>query len=110
MKQYKKYLIFIGILIILSPIGIFLPEIFNAGDAWGEWSIDTVKKQIGFEPKGMKQNAELYKAPVSDYNLGKENDSLPKLSLSYIISGVIGCGIILLITFGVNKLFFSKKE
>lgn len=110
MKQYKKYIIFIGILVILSPLGLILPDYFKAGDAWGEWSVESVKEQTGHEPEGMKKDAEVYNAPVPDYNLGKEDDSLSKLSASYIISGLIGTGIIFLLTFGASKLLFRKSE
>jgi cobalt/nickel transport protein len=106
---YKRYLIFLGILIILTPIGIFLPEIFKAGDAWGEWSIETVKKLTGHEPEGMKKAAELYSAPIPDYNPGKKNDTLSKQSVGYIISGAVGVGIILLLTFGATKLINRNK-
>lgn len=110
MKAYKKYIIFIGILIVLSPLGIIVPDLFKAGDAWGEWSVETVKEQIGIEPEGMKKDAAIYSAPVPDYNLGKEDDSLSKLSVNYIISGLIGTGIILILTFGTIKLIARKKE
>ena len=50
----KKLLIILLALAVLSPIGIFLPAAFNAGDAWGEWSTATVEKLIGFVPEKMK--------------------------------------------------------
>jgi cobalt/nickel transport protein len=108
MKSYKKYLIFLGILVVLSPLGLILPDYFKAGDAWGEWSVESVKKQTGHEPAGMKKAAEIYSAPIPDYNPGKEDDPLSKLSVGYIISGLIGTGIILLVTFGVNKIISPK--
>lgn len=110
MKTQKKYIIFIGILIVLSPLGLIIPDLFKAGDAWGEWSVDKVKEQTGIEPDGMKKDAAIYKAPVADYKLGKENDSLPKQSVSYIISGLIGTGIILILTFGAIKLMSRKQS
>jgi len=108
MKNYKKYILFIGILIVLSPLGLILPDLFKAGDAWGEWSVESVKEQSGIEPTGMKKDAVIYSAPVLDYNLGKEDDTLPKLSVSYIVSGMIGTGIILILTFGTIKLISRK--
>lgn len=108
MKPYKKYLIFLGILVILSPLGLILTDYFKAGKAWGEWPIESVNKQTGHEPAGMKKNAELYSAPIPDYKLRKKDDSLSKLSVSYIISGLVGTGIILLITFGMTKLLTRK--
>jgi cobalt/nickel transport protein len=110
MKKYKKYIIFIGILVVLSPLGLLLPDYFKAGDAWGEWSLESVKEQIGHEPEGMKKNAELYAAPIPDYNPGKEEDTLTKKSVGYILSGVIGVGIILLLTFGATKMVKQKTE
>lgn len=109
MKTYKKYLIFIGILILLSPAGIVLPHLFKAGNGWGEWSVESVKTQIGFEPAGMKKEAGIYKAPLPNYNLGKTNNSLTRLSANYIISGVIGTGIILILTFGAVKIMSRKQ-
>jgi cobalt/nickel transport protein len=109
MKPHKKYIIFIGALIVLSPLGLIIPDLFKAGDAWGEWSVESVKEQIGIEPAGMKKDAAIYTAPVPDYNLGKEDDPLPKLSLSYIMSGLIGTGIILILTFVTVKLMSRKQ-
>jgi hypothetical protein len=110
MKSFKKYIIVIVILILLSPLGLILPALFKSGDAWGEFSVETVKEQTGIEPKGMKKDASLYSAPVSDYNLGKEDDSLTKRSINYVISGVIGTGIILIFTFGIVKITSHKKK
>lgn len=105
----KKLLLFIVLLILLCPLGIIVPRYFNASEAWGEWSVDSIKEKLGFEPAGMKKDAALYKAPVADYTLGNENDSLVKQSGNYIISGLIGTGIILILTFGAYKYVSRKK-
>lgn len=110
MKTQKKYIIFIGILIILCPLGLIVPHYFKAGEAWGEWSVESVKQQTGHEPEGMKKTAAVYSAPIPDYSMGKKDDSLSNQSINYIISGLIGTGIILLITFSITKLMSLKKE
>lgn len=110
MKKYKQYLLFLGILILLSPLGIIIPNYVKSGDAWGEWSLETVKEQVGYEPQGMKDEANAYAAPISDYNLGTEKDSLAKKSASYILSGVVGLFIILLFTFGAYKIAKKKQD
>lgn len=109
MKEHKKLLIIILILIILSPLGLILPELLNAGDAWGEWSIETVEQLIGYQPQGMKKLVDIYKAPIPDYSFTEKETSLFKNSIAYIISGIIGCGIILFITFITQKLL-SKND
>jgi cobalt/nickel transport protein len=107
--KYRKYYIFLGILIVLSPLGLLLPDFFKAGDAWGEWSVETVKELTGHEPEGMKKDAVLYSAPIPDYNPGKEDDSLSKKSVGYILSGIVGVGVIIVLTFGATKLFKHKQ-
>jgi len=43
MRNINKLWIGLGILILFLPLGLFLPSLFKAGDAWGEWSMETVK-------------------------------------------------------------------
>jgi len=104
----KKMLIGLLMLTLLCPLGLILPKMFNAGKAWGEWTTETVAKDKGFVPRGMKRDAGYYKAPVPDYNLGKEDDDLWKRSVNYILSGIIGVGAITLLTFGAIKLLPKK--
>lgn len=86
----KRLLLFLFILAILSPLGIILPEVLKAGDAWGEWGIDTIKEMLGFIPEGMKRLSDLWRAPIPDYNLGGEDASLTVQILSYVFSAILG--------------------
>lgn len=56
MKTATKLWIGIGILILLSPLGLLLPEHFKAGDAWGEWGAGTFKELVGYIPQGLKNS------------------------------------------------------
>jgi cobalt/nickel transport protein len=94
MKFEKKLWIGLLVLIILSPLGIILPMIFDAGDAWGEWSVETVEKLTGFIPEKLKADSDIWHSPIPDYNLGNENSSLTLKIVSYIFSGLIGVGLI----------------
>ncbi|MCX7793962.1 MAG: hypothetical protein N2257_06115 [Thermodesulfovibrionales bacterium] len=91
MSSFKKRLLIgLFILALLSPLGIILPEVFKAGDAWGEWDVDALKEMLGFIPEGMRKLSDLWKAPIPDYNLGGEEASLLIQVLSYILSGILG--------------------
>jgi len=110
-----------GILALLSPLGLLLPEKFNAGSAWGEWSSDEIKLEIakesgsgqeGYVPKGLSQMEESgWKAPMPDYALpGQEEAPLSQLMLSYILAGAIGMTVSgFLIILGV-KAFARKND
>lgn len=108
MKSTKRLWWGIFILLLLSPIGLILPEVFKSGPAWGEWSLEEIEKMLGFIPEGLKKIADLWPAPLPDYNVKTWEGGLFKSSLGYILSGGLGVGIILLTTFFLGKLL-SKK-
>ena len=97
-------------LILLSPIGLILPETFESGPAWGEWSLKELEKMLGFVPTGLKKVADLWSAPIPDYNFKNfEGKGLAHSSLAYIFSAALGVGIIILVSLFLGK-FLSRKD
>jgi len=91
MKTATKLWIGIALLIILSPLGLLLPEHFKAGAAWGEWGMDEIKSLVGYIPSGLAKLSELWKAPMPDYTFqGWEGKGLAPASFTYIISAIVG--------------------
>lgn len=110
MKTTAKLWIGIGILAILSPLGLFLPEHFKAGDAWGEWGVDSIKELVGYIPQGLKKLSSLWSAPMPDYAFkGWEEKGLGSLSFAYMISAVVGIAATILAILVVAR-FLTKKE
>lgn len=108
-KTAKKILIALLILVLLTPVGIFLPMFFDAGDAWGEWSAETVESMIGYVPQGLQHYSTTYSAPLPDYSLDAEDPSVARQSLYYILSGLIGAALTLGVTWGIAKLLVKRK-
>lgn len=120
MALWPRLALIIGIFVILTPLGLYLPEKFNAGSAWGEWSSEEIKAEIAREnpgkesyiPSGIK-NAEKngWPAPLPDYNLpGKEEASLQTMSLTYILSAAIGVTLLGFLILLGKKLFTRKED
>ncbi|MEN2983781.1 MAG: PDGLE domain-containing protein [Dictyoglomaceae bacterium] len=98
------------ILVILSPLGIILPYLFNAGAAWGEWGSEEIKEFIGYVPEGLEKLEKLGKPLFPDYNLKIwEEAGLLEQSLGYIITGLIGVGIVVLVTYLLGKIAVKNK-
>ena len=96
MKTVTKLSIGLAILVILSPLGLIVPKYFKAGPAWGEWGADKTWS---------------WKAPLHDYKFsGWEEKGLPRLSLAYIISAVIGIAIIVVVVLIIGKILTKKGE
>ena len=71
MKASKKLWFGLGVMIVLSPLGLILPALFHSGAAWGEWSKEEVRQQVGrtaFQP---------CHHPAGSYQLGYARNSRP---------------------------------
>jgi cobalt/nickel transport system permease protein len=110
MKTSTKLWIGLGILAILSPIGLYLPYAFNAGPAWGEWGPEEMRGLVGFVPKGLHKLTALWNAPLKDYAFkGWDSLGFKHLSVAYIVSAVLGIGLCVGLAFLLGRLL-SKKE
>lgn len=109
-KSQKKLWIGLLILTLLTPLGVILPEKFKAGGAWGEWGPEELGRLIGYVPKGLKRLADLWKAPVPDYNFGREGASLTTQVLSYLVSGLIGVLVVGLAIYVIAKVIFKNEK
>ena len=105
----KKLWIAILILAILSPVGIAVPVYFKAGDAWGEWSLETIEHDNGFVPEGMKKIAGLWSSPIPDYSFTSEEASCKHQAVSYIGSAIIGMILVTFVMTVISK-FSGRKN
>jgi cobalt/nickel transport protein len=108
MTTFQKKL-WIGLLVmaLLTPLGILLPERFKAEGAWGEWSAGEIEKLMGYVPEGLKKLADLWKAPVADYNFGGAGSSMTFQMVSYILSGLLGIAACAFVVYVVSR-FMTK--
>jgi len=110
MATLKKLWILIFILAALTPIGLILPAYFQAGPAWGEWSLRGIKKLIGYIPQGLIKLSSFWNAPLPDYAFRNQSEkALSGLGIAYIISAIVGIMITTGIMFLIGK-FLSKKD
>src|SRR5512133_215815 len=109
-KLQKKILILLLALCLITPVGIMLPSFFNAGDAWGEWSANTVKDLVGYVPKGLAKYSDIWKSPVPDYTLNKNDQSAVHQSGFYIVSGVFGATITYVVMIIISRLILRNEK
>jgi hypothetical protein len=110
MSNVKKLWIGIGILVLLSPLGLILPALLKAQGGWGEWGLDQIGKIAGFVPEGMKRLAEIWKAPMPDYALPKQSKGIVLESFGYIMTGIIGVVVTAGVTYLLAKILGRRKE
>ncbi len=111
MMLAKKLWAGIGALIVLSPLGLILPDRFKAGTAWGEWGVDEIQKMRGSVPQGIQKLSDLWKAPLPDYAFqGWEGKDLCHSSFAYFISAVVGIAIIAVVALFIGKVLVKEHE
>lgn len=109
MTTTKRLWIGIGVLALLSPLGIIIPKWFGAEGAWGEWGISEIEKVAGFIPEGLKRIAGIWKAPLPDYGLPAGSKGLAIESIVYMLSAVIGIALVAGIMYIITKLLARKN-
>jgi cobalt/nickel transport system permease protein len=85
----------LGVLILLTPIGVLAP-----GTAWGEWSTEQLKSQLGFVPTGLAQIGSAWTASIPGYAPAFIRNPL----LGYLIAALIGAVLVVGVTWGLAKL------
>lgn len=106
----KKLVLGLVVMAVLTPIGVFLPELFNAGDAWGEWGTDTVEEMTGFVPTGMEKLSSIWNSLIPDYNIFPEDSPLVLIIISYVISAAAGSLLVYFLIKLIMKLTYRDGE
>ena len=111
MKTVTKLWIGILVLVVLSPLGLILPARFGAGSAWGEWSVEEIHHLTGYVPQGMRNIAYIWNAPLPDYSLrGQESAGTTALSASYILSAIIGIGLVAGLAYLIGRILAHREH
>lgn len=109
-KLKRKILIILLVLCLLTPAGILLPIVFNAGEAWGEWSAQTIKDITGYVPQGLAKYTNRWEAPLPDYTISKEDTSVVHQSGYYIVAGIIGATATFIIMLLISKVIVRSGK
>lgn len=87
------WIILIG-LILITPLGLLAP-----GTAWGEWGREELAELgLGYIPAGFDKFADIWSAPLAGYDIPALNNP----TITYIISALIGVGLVVAVLFGLS--------
>lgn len=100
LNKFKKIIL---ILIVLTPLGVILPDFINNHGTWGEWTNEEIHEMIGYIPVGIKSYSTIWSSFLADYSLNIEF----KNKLFYIIE-YLSCGLIGILTcYFITSLLFK---
>ena len=107
-KRYKALWYTVIALILLSPLGLIIPQWLKAGGAWGEWGEDELKNIAGYVPEGFKRLSEIWKSPFTDYAFNGWGAGT-KAYISYMASGIIGVLAVAVMSYIIGRLLTKKN-
>ena len=111
MTKFKRLWLILGILIFLSPLGLFLPEWMATETPWGEWSPEKLEELVGFLPEGVRKLSDFWKPFFSNYSLGAgQTGSYLSSGFRYMLSALLGAVLVTGVSFLVAKIVISKRE
>lgn len=110
MKTTAKLWLGIAVLVILSPLGLILPEYFKATGAWGEWGIEDLGKIAGYIPRGLEKLSGLWNAPLPDYAFrNRQGCGILFSSITYILSATAGIIVTVIIVLIIGRILAKKR-
>jgi cobalt/nickel transport protein len=111
LKTISKLWIGLGVLALLSPLGLLLPHLFHSGAAWGEWGTDEIKGLVGYVPVGMEKLASLWHALLPDYAVSGWDAKGPgHQGVGYILSALLGIAVCFVVVYFAGKLLARKAS
>lgn len=92
----------LGLLVLLTPLGLILPQTFGAAGAWGEWSARELKEKWGQAPAQMERLQSLWGAQFSNYTLRGLTKPW-QAKLAYLLAGLLGAGVVVAVCLGLGR-------
>ena len=92
---WKNIAVGVGVLLLLVPLGLYVPSKLGMGGTWGEWGGEELRKLAGYLPKGFQRLREYWHAPLADYGPpGQSESSLSAGASWYFLSGILGAALV----------------
>ena len=104
-KNLKIMIIGLAVMIIFVPLGLIA-----SGTAYGEWGQDELQQAIGYVPAGLSSLSDLWHAPLSDYGLPGQGDSLADMTPGYWLSAIIGVVLCAGLLYIGGKFLIKNKD
>lgn len=102
--KLKPLIVGLVLLLIFVPLGLLA-----TGTAWGEWSPDEIRDELGFVPAGLESLSGLWRGILPDYLSGGEGEGFWASAPGYFVSAAIGLGVVAALTYAAVRILSRRK-
>jgi cobalt/nickel transport system permease protein len=104
-QRYRPAVLPFAALIVLTPLGLLA-----TGTAWGEWSMEEIKEQLGYIPQGITAAADWWNSLLPDYTVPALGESRLGAAAGYVLCAAIGVLLIATLIFLTSKMVVKKQD
>jgi cobalt/nickel transport protein len=97
------------LLMLVTPLGIWIPEIVHSKGAWGEWTSADLERMLGRAPAGLSALREVWSGILPNYGM-VGLDKPWQSRIAYLASALLGTALIILIAGGLGKYWTSTEK
>ena len=105
-RGYRRLWWGLGALVVLTPLGLLAQ-----GTAWGEWGAEELRELAGYVPAGFSKLSETWThVLLPDYALPAIGEGFWRSSVVYIVSAVIGVGLVALLMYALGRVQAAEQK
>ena len=91
----------LAVLVLLTPIGVLAQ-----GTAWGEWSAEQLRAELGFVPEGLGRLGSAWTAAIPGYAPAFIKNPM----LGYLVAATVGAALVVGVTWLIGKLLARSER
>ncbi len=104
-RTFKVLILAMIVLVVCVPIGLIA-----SGTAFGEWGPDELQAAIGYIPAGFGSLNGLWHAPLQDYDLPGNHETIPTQTPGYYVSAIVGALVVGGVAYLVGKSIVKRSD
>ncbi|MCM2358536.1 MAG: cobalt transporter CbiM [Geobacteraceae bacterium] len=101
----------LGVLALLSPLGVIVPWLAGAGTTWGEWGAAELGGLTGFVPEGVERLGRVWRAPLGDFLLADpDRGGVVLASLASLLAAALGIALLVICARVCGRLSAFRED
>jgi cobalt/nickel transport protein len=108
-NDYRKLWIGLGLLILMSPLGVLLPGMAKSGGSWGEWGVEELRSMLGYVPARLEKLRGLWKALFPDYSIAGMHKPW-QVRIAYLLCSIVGAAAVIAICLFLGKWLSISED
>lgn len=91
--RYGLLWVALGILVVLTPLGLWIPTLLKGGSAWGEWTPAQLQRTLGYVPRGLSGLRGVWTSMFPGYTVPGLTGAVGE-TVGYVVAAIVGVAVV----------------